>query len=577
VVHAPSTPARAERPRADRCPGALVLHEAADGGLARIRLPGGLIDGRALAALAALAASFGERGAVELTSRGNLQVRGVPADRRADLADEAARLGLLPSATHERVRNIVASPLAGLTGPGHGSPAGSAPSSSALAGLVPAGSVLAGSVPVGSVPAGSVPADGASTDGAAASPTGAPLDDLVHALDEALCADPDLALLSGRFLFGLDDATGDIAGLSPDAWAVPATGDRWWVGPAGVEVDRAAVVPELLTAARAFLRAAAVADADLAAGRRAGRSTWRIRDLPDGGAALAAFLSAGRPVVPRPAARPSAAGPSAASGAAASGAAASGAAVSRAATHPLGVWRRPDGRHAAAVHVPLGRLTRAAAELLAAAAAPAAPDGGGGGLVLLSATEQPLRITPWRSVVVPHVAAPDLADPDAFAARARQAGLVTDPGSLWARVTACAGLPGCASALADVRADAARAVAAGEITPPGGIPPGAAPLGVSPSGVRAPGVVPPGVTSHIAGPVTAGPGSVGPLGASSASDLLAREAPPAPPGARAHWSGCARRCGRPAGPHVEVVAGPGGYLVRDAGADQAEPKEPRRW
>ncbi|OHV38224.1 MULTISPECIES: nitrite reductase [Pseudofrankia] len=447
------------RPRADRCPGALVLHEAADGGLARIRLPGGLVDGGTLAALAALAASFGEHGAVELTSRGNLQLRGVPGGRRVELADRVAELGLLPSATHERVRNIVASPFAGLTGAG-------------------AGASADGGAGDGAPPAGGGGAAAAGGGGAAAA---ARLEDLVRGLDEALCADPELAGLSGRFLFGLDDGTGDIAALAPDAWAAPAAAGHWWVGPAGVAVDDAGVVGELLAAARAFLRAAAPG------GTGGNHSLWRVRDLPDGGAELAAGLRAGRAAVLRPAPRP--------------------------ATHPVGVWRRPDGGHAAAVHVPLGRLTRPAADLLAAVAAAACP--GGGRDQARPRDEPPLRITPWRSVVVPC-----LMDPSSFAARARRAGLVTDPASMWTRVTACAGRPGCASALADVRADAARAVAAGLVTP-----------------------------------VDAAPS------ASSASS-----------GVRAHWSGCARRCGQPSGPHVEVVAGAAGYLVRDAGV---EPKESR--
>jgi precorrin-3B synthase len=125
-----------------------------------------------------------------------------------------------------------------------------------------------------------------------------------------------------------------------------------------------------------------------------------------------------------------------------------------------------------------------------------------------------LRVTPWRSVVVPR-----LPHPGPFAAAARRAGLDLDADSPWARVTACAGRPGCAKALADVRADAARAVAAGRLTP-----------------ISAP--------------------------------------PSVSPDARTHWSGCARRCGRPAGPHVDVVAGPTGYEVRDTGA---EPKEFSRW
>ncbi len=62
-----------------------------------------------------------------------------------------------------------------------------------------------------------------------------------------------------------------------------------------------------------------------------------------------------------------------------------------------------------------------------------------------------VRLTPWRGIVVPglpaHVAAGAL---DGLA----DAGLVTEPDSAWRSVTACTGKPGCAKALADVRADA---------------------------------------------------------------------------------------------------------------------------
>jgi precorrin-3B synthase len=60
------------------------------------------------------------------------------------------------------------------------------------------------------------------------------------------------------------------------------------------------------------------------------------------------------------------------------------------------------------------------------------------------------RVTPWRSVVLPR-----LADADAVLRDAARLGFGTDDQSRWLRVTACAGRPGCASALADVQADAA--------------------------------------------------------------------------------------------------------------------------
>lgn len=143
----------------DACPGALQVHQAADGALARIRLPGGMISATQLAALADAAARFGSS-AMELTSRGNVQIRGV-ADPPA-LADAVAAAGLLPSPSHERVRNIVASPLTGRSG-GH-----------------------------------------------------ADVRQLVRDLDAAIQDSPALAALPGRFWFGIDDGRGDVAGMDVD-------------------------------------------------------------------------------------------------------------------------------------------------------------------------------------------------------------------------------------------------------------------------------------------------------------------------------------------------------------------------
>ncbi len=95
----------------DACPGVFAPHDAADGALARIRLPGGVIGAAALRVVADCAQELGD-GRVHLTSRGNLQLRGL--SRSGALAARLADAGLLPSATHERVRNVLASPLAGI-------------------------------------------------------------------------------------------------------------------------------------------------------------------------------------------------------------------------------------------------------------------------------------------------------------------------------------------------------------------------------------------------------------------------------------------------------------------------------
>jgi precorrin-3B synthase len=92
--------------------------------------------------------------------------------------------------------------------------------------------------------------------------------------------------------------------------------------------------------------------------------------------------------------------------------------------------------------VPLGRLT-------------------GGQLEVLEQAET-LIFTPWRGVVLPGLT-PQAAE--AWAARLAGSGLEVAEASRWAGVTACAGRPGCAKALADVRADADAATVPGEGLP----------------------------------------------------------------------------------------------------------------
>ncbi|MGW1172586.1 hypothetical protein ACWD4P_02540 [Kitasatospora sp. NPDC002543] len=214
-----------DRGRADACPGALRLHTADDGALARIRLPGGLLTDRQTLALAEAAEALGD-GELETTSRGNVQLRGLAPHCAADLADRLRAVGLLPSDTHERVRNIVASPAAGLdTAPG--------------------------------------------------TPVSVDVQSWVRELDARLCASDWAAGLSGKFLFALDDGRGDVAALDADVTLI--------AGPAGTRllrlgrdgyghpVEAGQEVAAVLDAARSFLTAL----------RTNGRKAWHLREVPD--------------------------------------------------------------------------------------------------------------------------------------------------------------------------------------------------------------------------------------------------------------------------------------------------------
>ncbi|WP_208112986.1 precorrin-3B synthase [Actinorugispora endophytica] len=338
----------------DRCPGVLRPHLAADGALLRIRIPGGRAAPSTMAALRRMSSEFGD-GDLHLTSRGNLQIRGIPAgsDRSVpeSLVNSVVEAGLLPSPSHERVRNIVASPLSGVVG---------------------------GRMDVRPV---------------------------VAALDRALCADPLLADLPGRFLFGIDDGRSDLDGLPCDLGvrAVGAASARVRVDRLpGPLVERDRIVPVLTGLARRFL------------GIRA--DLWNVRQLPGKGRELLdgeEFDDSG-------------------DGPPASGTEYRGDRPGE--VH--GVFAVSDSEAAVAGSVPLGILTPRIQDALVESAA---HDSGA------------IILTPWRGAVV----APVRADrADRVAESLSRAGLVVDPDSPWTRISACAGSPGCSRSRGDTRSHA---------------------------------------------------------------------------------------------------------------------------
>jgi precorrin-3B synthase len=383
---------------ADACPGILDLHEARDGFVARIRLPGGYASAATLRALADLASRFGS-GSVDLTARGNVQLRGVPATEAAELGRQAALAGLLPSPAHDRARNIMASPLAGLAG--H-----------------------------------------------------ADLRRLVRALDRALLADPGLAALPGRFLFCLDDGTGR-AGLSscdvgvrrgalrhrgaPGAGLIVAGRETGLRGPATLMVGHA------VAAARAFVEQ-----------RQPTPGIMRMAALPDGGAAITEALGGALgakvadtvdrlPLGPVPDHAPTVV--AAAQAAAGSEPAVPGAARVKAPLAPAVVAAAPLARLTAPQLRLLGRMVRAgdAARLTAA-----------GRIVLPLAGPADAAVARPAAAALAGPIDAILAGPaDAALARLAEAGLLVSDDHILAAVTACSGMA-CASSLADVRALATR-------------------------------------------------------------------------------------------------------------------------
>ncbi|WP_144961474.1 precorrin-3B synthase [Pseudomonas oryzihabitans] len=100
-------------PRPSACPGLLRIVPARDGGLCRVKLPGGRLTAAQARAIAAASTRWAS-GVLELTNRANLQLRGVRQDGAAALVAELQAAGLGPAdPAADDVRNLLLSPSAG--------------------------------------------------------------------------------------------------------------------------------------------------------------------------------------------------------------------------------------------------------------------------------------------------------------------------------------------------------------------------------------------------------------------------------------------------------------------------------
>lgn len=108
MTPSPATGAAA-RDGADRCPGLLSPFVSADGAIVRLRIPGGYATTELLREVSSLATVHGDP-AITLTSRGSLQVRGLPTPLPDELLTGLLATGTIPSGPHDRVRNIVCDP-----------------------------------------------------------------------------------------------------------------------------------------------------------------------------------------------------------------------------------------------------------------------------------------------------------------------------------------------------------------------------------------------------------------------------------------------------------------------------------
>lgn len=328
--------------------------EAADGMLMRVRLPGGAITPAGIRAVADVAERFGS-GTVELTSRANLQIRGLrPADVPAGAADLVAHGLADTDPARDARRDVVGSPLAGHD-------------------------------PIELADMGALVVDVA----------------------RHLAAAPGLEGLPPKFCVVVDGGgAAPVRGVPADV-ALGAV--RTFEGGIVVQLELGRPLDDN-DGSVACIPLAEVEPVVVAAARRCAQDRERMATLVTqvGRAGLLRSLTAGTPIRWAPAPRP------------------------RVATAPIGAMAhsRSDQVNLGAAPL-LGRTSPAALRSVAA---------------LVEDTNAQIRCTPWRGIVVLGVARADQAMAIAELARVGFSPDSADPAHL---VSACVGLPGCASSRAD--------------------------------------------------------------------------------------------------------------------------------
>ena len=99
---------------ATRWHGLFYVGPAQDSFMCRLRIPGGILSSHQARGIAGIAEECGG-GYVDATTRNNLQIREIPADRGVELVERLADLGIIPKGTGaDNIRNITASPTSGI-------------------------------------------------------------------------------------------------------------------------------------------------------------------------------------------------------------------------------------------------------------------------------------------------------------------------------------------------------------------------------------------------------------------------------------------------------------------------------
>ncbi|RKF50243.1 precorrin-3B synthase [Paraburkholderia fungorum] len=414
----PSTalPNAALVPRPSACPGLLRIVAARDGGICRIKLPGGELSA-AQAIVIADASMWHASGVIELTNRANLQVRGVRSGHETALIAALVDAGLGPAIgpTAEPTVGPTVGPTAVLT-------VGATPGSSTTSAAEDASSVL-------------LAASADDVRNVMVSPT-AGRDPFALFDTRPLClellallqTEARFAALSPKFALLLDGGE-RLARLDHphDVWLAATQSDgavRFVFGLAGCPASEANAPPGALAAVlpsqvAALVRALLHTFLDLATA-----DATRMRHVLAAHSFDAVLLHAQR-YVDFPLSR----------------------------DMSLAHWQRGTpadatlrlGAHAqrgvglqhAGGQPPLGRVT---AVTLRGLAEISQQRGNG-----------TLRITPWQSVLLPDIATHDA---PAVVADMTALGLACDPAQAITRLIACAGSTGCAKGFADTKADA---------------------------------------------------------------------------------------------------------------------------